>query len=125
MPRLLLIEDDVMVGSGIRLAFRQENFAVDWVQDRASAERAMQSQSYAAVLIDIEFPRHERLNSMDWLRTRAGQTGIVVVSAHLADDGSSSIDLEDLLAKVRAAVPGSGRAARGEEATIALPFTWS
>ena len=60
MQRLLLIEDDVMIGSGIRLALRQENLVLDWAQDRASAERAIQSEGYAAVLIDIEFPRHER-----------------------------------------------------------------
>ena len=54
MPRLLLIEDDVMIGSGTRLALRQEGLDVDWVQDRAG-------RSY------------ERLSSIDWLRNRLGR----------------------------------------------------
>lgn len=124
MQRLLLIEDDVMIGSGIRLALRQENLVLDWAQDRASAERAIQSERYAAVLIDIEFPRHERLNSMDWLCSRTGPIPIVVITARVRKAGSSSIDLEDLLARVWAALRGSARSAHSEEATIALPFTW-
>lgn len=124
MPVLLLLEDDVMVGSGIRLGLRQEGFEIEWIQDRLEAERGLQADRYAAIVLDIAFPRDERLNSMDWLRNRAGRVPIVVLTPRIQEDGACGVDLEELAARIRAELRTPNVGAQGTQATIALPFSW-
>ena len=61
--RLLLVEDDRMIGDSLRLALRQEGHAVDWVYDAAAAQAALASERFDLVLLDLGLPEPERLGS--------------------------------------------------------------
>jgi len=51
--RLLLIEDDPMIGDSVRHGLRQDEFTVDWVQDGEAAQLALRTTEYALVLLDL------------------------------------------------------------------------
>ena len=59
--RVLLVEDDVMVGEAVRKGLRQDGFAIDWVQDGHAAELALQQEQYALLLLDIGLPKKSGL----------------------------------------------------------------
>ena len=63
--RVLLVEDDALLGDGIRAGLAQIGFAVDWVKDGREAELAVSDQSYDAVILDLGLPR---LPGLDVLR---------------------------------------------------------
>ena len=54
--RLLLVEDDVMVASGIKLGLTGEGYAVDWVGSGERAEQVLRAESFDAAIIDIGLP---------------------------------------------------------------------
>ena len=54
--RLLLVEDDTMIGESVRLGLRQDGFVVDWVQDGKAAELALSNETYALLLLDFLVP---------------------------------------------------------------------
>jgi len=54
--RLLLVEDDRMIGESVRKGLRQDGFAVDWVQDGRAAEIALDSEPYDLLLLDLGLP---------------------------------------------------------------------
>ena len=66
--RLLLVVDDVMVGARIRSGLRQDHFVVDWVRDRGAAEAALESRSYAVVIVDLGLPGQEAFAVLEALR---------------------------------------------------------
>ena len=51
--RLLLVEDDTMIGDSVRQGLRQDGFAVDWVQDGEAAELALRTTEYALMILSI------------------------------------------------------------------------
>lgn len=55
--RLLLVEDDKMIGEGVRQGLRYEGYSVDWVQDGKSAELALENEPYDLLLLDLGLPR--------------------------------------------------------------------
>ena len=58
--RLLLVEDDAMIGASVRAGLRQDGYVVDWVQDGAAAEAALAAEpAYALVLLDLGLPRKD------------------------------------------------------------------
>jgi DNA-binding response OmpR family regulator len=63
--RLLLVEDDAMLGAAIRFGLSQDQFVVAWVQDGLAAETALECRSYCAVVLDLGPPgkRAERENT--------------------------------------------------------------
>lgn len=71
--RLLLVEDDVMVASGIKLGLSSAGYAVDWVGTAERAEEVMASETFDAAIIDIGLPRMDGLKLTRRLR-RAGHT---------------------------------------------------
>ena len=54
--RILLAEDDPLLGDGLRAGLRQLGFQVDWVQDGLAAERELSSGDYAAAVLDLGLP---------------------------------------------------------------------
>lgn len=115
--RLLLIERDAMIGAGIRLGLRQDDFVVDWVQDGLAAEQALQSASYSVVLLDLGLPREQCLAILEVLYGRSNPVPLVVIDAHEDAD-----DLDELAARIRAAA--HRQHGEREEAMFALPFSW-
>ena len=66
--RLLLVEDDVMIGETVLDVLRAEHFAVDWVKDGAMADTAVRSQHYDLILLDLGLPKRGGLDVLKGLR---------------------------------------------------------
>ncbi|MBS1227412.1 MAG: two component transcriptional regulator, winged helix family [Proteobacteria bacterium] len=122
--RLLLVEDDAMVGAGIRTGLGQQGYTVDWVRDGAAAELAMQTTAYDAVLLDIGLPRKTGLELLALWRKQKNAVPVLIITARDAvsdrirglDAGADDylvkpFDLDELAARLRALLRrNSGRA---------------
>jgi DNA-binding response OmpR family regulator len=115
--RILLAEDDPMLGDGLRAGLRQAGFQVDWVRDGVAAERELASGVYAAGVLDLGLPLKDGLDVLRDLRLRKVQTPILVLSARDAipdriaglDTGADDyvvkpVDLHELAARLRSLV---------------------
>ena len=113
--RLLLVEDDTMIGEVVLELLRSEHFAVDWVRDGEMADTALRSQRYDLVLLDLGLPRRDGLDVLRALRARKDGTPVLIVTARDAvqeritglDAGADDYvlkpyDLDELLARIRA-----------------------
>lgn len=121
--RLLLVEDDIMIGETVLDVLRAEHFAVDWVKDGAMADTATRSQNYDLILLDLGLPKRDGLDVLKGLRQRHDATPVIVVTARDAvadriaglDAGADDYvlkpyDLDELLARIRALIRrGAGR----------------
>ncbi len=123
--RLLLVEDDTMIGQALLEALRAEHYAVDWVRDGAMADTALRAQRYDLVLLDLGLPRRDGLEVLRSLRARHDATPVLVATARDAvgdriaglDAGADDYvvkpyDVDELLARIRALIRRS--AGRGE-----------
>jgi len=115
--RLLLVEDDRMIGESVQKGLRQDGFSVDWVQDGRSAELALETERYDCVLLDLGLPKKDGLDVLRGLRARRDAVPVVVITARDAvperirglDAGADDylvkpFDLDELAARVRAVV---------------------
>ena len=68
--RILLVEDDALLGDALQVGLRQANHAVDWVRDGISAETALAAEDYAAVILDLGLPRMDGLDVLRHLRAK-------------------------------------------------------
>jgi two-component system, OmpR family, response regulator QseB len=122
--RLLLVEDDLMIGESVLDLLRAEGYAVDWVKDGEMADTALDSQSYDLVLLDLGLPRRDGLAVLRRLRARKDRTPVLVATARDAiaqrveglDMGADDYivkpyELDELLARIRALIRrAAGRA---------------
>lgn len=122
--RLLLVEDDSMIGESVRKGLRQDGFIIDWVQDGRAAETALECGNYDLVLLDIGLPKKSGLDVLKSLRQRKNTIPVLVLTARDAitdrvqglDAGADDylvkpFDLEELAARIRALLRRqSGRA---------------
>ena len=115
--RLLLVEDDRMIGESVQKGLRQDGFSVDWAQDGRSAELALETERYDCVLLDLGLPKKDGLQLLRELRARRDTVPVVVITARDAvperikglDTGADDylvkpFDLDELAARVRAVV---------------------
>ena len=79
--RILLVEDDAMLGTALRVALRDASYAVDWVQDGAAALDALAGQAFDFVLLDLGLPRRDGLDVLRALRGRGDATPVLVLTA--------------------------------------------
>ena len=117
--RLLLVEDDAMIGASVRAGLRQEGFAIDWVIDGSSAEAALAasagSDAYDLVLLDLGLPKKGGIDVLRGLRARGVDVPVLIMTARDAvadrvaglDAGADDylvkpFDLDELAARVRA-----------------------
>jgi len=122
--RLLLVEDDPMIGDSVRQGLRQDGFGVDWVRDAAAAEHALRLAPYDVLLLDLGLPGRSGLDLLADLRRRGERVPVLVLTARDAvadrvkglDAGADDylvkpFDLDELAARIRAlARRGAGRA---------------
>lgn len=115
--RILLAEDDTLLGDGLRAGLRQAGFQVDWVRDGLAAERELRAQAYAAAVLDLGLPGMDGMDVLASVR-RAGVTlPVLVLTARDAvpdrikglDTGADDyvvkpVDLDELAARLRALV---------------------
>jgi len=122
--RLLLVEDDVMIGESVLDLLRDEGYAVDWVKDGDIAISVLESQKYDLILLDLGLPKCDGLTVLKVLRDKKNRTPVLVATARDAiaqrieglDAGADDYivkpyDLGELLARIRSLVRRSvGRA---------------
>jgi two-component system, OmpR family, response regulator len=113
--RLLLVEDDTMIGESVLDLLRAEHYAVDWVRDGEMAETALRTQTYDLVLLDLGLPRRDGLDVLRSLRSRQERIPVLIATARDSigqrveglDAGADDYvvkpyDLDVLLARIRA-----------------------
>lgn len=113
--RLLLVEDDPMIGEGLHLGLDQEGYAVDWVRDGQAAELAARSEPYDLMLLDLGLPRQDGLQVLKRLRSDHADLPVLIITARDAvadrvaglDAGADDylvkpFDLDELSARIRA-----------------------
>ncbi len=79
--RILLAEDDPLLGDGLRSALRQQGFVVDWVRDGAAAEHEIASQAYEAVVLDLGLPMRDGMDVLRTVRAKANPIPVLVLTA--------------------------------------------
>ena len=100
--RVLLVEDDPMVGQAVEIALRDGAFAVDWVRDGVMASAALDNREHQAVLLDLGLPRRDGLEVLRRMRERGDRTPVLVITARDAvDDRIAGLNLgaDDYLVK--------------------------
>lgn len=113
--RVLLVEDDPMIGESIRKGLQHEGYVLDWVQDGHAAEIAVESEPYALVLLDLGLPRKDGFAVLSALRSRKERVPVLILTARDAvadrvkglDAGADDylvkpFDLDELAARMRA-----------------------
>ncbi|MEO6609017.1 MAG: response regulator transcription factor [Aestuariivirga sp.] len=79
--RILLIEDDRMIGEGLLQTLTDANFVVDWVSNGMDGEEAIRSHSYSTVLLDLKLPEKPGLEVLRAVRNLGNKTPILIISA--------------------------------------------
>ncbi|MFL5389501.1 MAG: response regulator, partial [Myxococcales bacterium] len=127
--RILLVEDDAMLGAAVRGALAKAGHAVDWVQEGSAADLAVAGEPYDVVLLDIGLPDKSGLDVLRDLRRRGLRIPVLILTAQDAvrervaglDAGADDylvkpFDLDELAARIRAVQRRSvGRAEPGIE----------
>ncbi|MRW89926.1 response regulator [Duganella sp. FT80W] len=113
--RLLLIEDDPMIGESMEEVLRRDNYAVDWVRDGDSGMLALRQDVYDLLLLDLGLPKKQGMQVLKHYRAQGGAAPVLIVSARDAtasrveglDSGADDylvkpFDVDELLARIRA-----------------------
>lgn len=79
--RILVVEDDALLGDAVQAGLRQAGYAVDWVRDGAQASHALASEPYAAVVLDLGLPRRSGLDVLRGLRQQEQQLPVLILTA--------------------------------------------
>ncbi|RZL35578.1 MAG: response regulator [Rubrivivax sp.] len=115
--RVLLAEDDPLLGDGLRTGLRQLGFQVDWVRDGLAAETELRAQPYAAAVLDLGLPLRDGMAVLESVRRAGIKLPVLVLTARDAlpdrirglDIGADDyvvkpVDLNELAARLRALV---------------------
>ena len=133
--RILLVEDDALLGDALQAGLRQAGFAVDWLRDGSAADAALRVEDFAAVVLDLGLPKLAGFEVLRKLRSRDDRTPVLILTARDAlDDRVKGLDtgaddyvvkpiaIAELAARLRALVRraqgGAGRALRVGELEI-------
>ena len=123
--RILLVEDDKLLGDGVQAGLAQSGFTVDWVRDGIAAELALKTGEYSGVVLDLGLPRLSGLELLARLRRGGDKVPVLILTARDRvedrvkglDAGADDylikpFDLDELAARLRALL----RRSRGEAA---------
>ncbi|MHB1186200.1 response regulator [Thiobacillus sp.] len=115
--RILLVEDDRLLGDGLKAGLAQAGYAVDWLRDGEAAVAALSTETFAAVVLDLGLPKRDGLSVLQWLRGRKDATPVLILTARDqledrvrgldlgADDYVlKPFDLDEIAARLRALV---------------------
>ena len=119
--RVLLVEDDRMIGEAIAQALKDESYAVDWVRDGLAAQSTVAGQSYDVVLLDLGLPKKDGVAVLRSIRAADNPVAVLVITARDAledriqglDDGADDyvlkpFEMRELLARMRAVIRRKG-----------------
>jgi two-component system OmpR family response regulator/two-component system response regulator QseB len=115
--RILVVEDDRLLGDALVVGLRQAGFTVDWLQDGVAADEALQNEDYAAVVLDLGLPRRPGLEVLRRQRARRNPAPVLILTARDTvpdrieglDEGADDyltkpFDMGELAARLRALV---------------------
>ena len=100
--RILLVEDDALLGDAVQAGLKQAGHAVDWVRDGVAAEAALAAEDYAAVVLDLGLPRKGGLDVLRGLRTKKRALPVLILTARdTVEDRITGLDAgaDDYLVK--------------------------
>lgn len=119
--RILVVEDDDLLGDGIQKSLGHLGFTVDWMRDGRQGENAVTSEEYAAVVLDLGLPQQDGLSLLKSVRNKGLHTPVLILTARDskpdklkgfglgADDYVvKPIDMEELAARLHALIRRSG-----------------
>ncbi len=119
--RLLLLEDDPVLGDGLRTGLAQAGFTVDWLQDGQQGSHALSSADFACVVLDLGLPQRDGLSLLQHWRQQGHSVPVLILTARDStadkitglDLGADDylvkpIDLDELAARIRALIRRSG-----------------
>jgi two-component system OmpR family response regulator/two-component system response regulator QseB len=125
--RILLAEDDSLLGDGLRAGLRQLGFQVDWVRDGPAATRELLSGEYSAAVLDLGLPMVDGMQVLERVRAQGSNLPMLVLTARDAVDDRvrgldvgaddyvvKPVDLHELAARLRALI----RRAHGQTSTL-------
>jgi DNA-binding response OmpR family regulator len=125
--RILVVEDDSLLGDALQTGLRQRGFDADWVKDGVAAELALRTATFVAVVLDLGLPRLDGVELLRRERGRGSKLPVLILTARDAvedrvrgfDTGADDyvikpVDLDELAARLRALV----RRSRGEAAPV-------
>lgn len=125
--RILLVEDDRMIGDAVRTSLRQQGYAVDWVHDGRVADAALSNQHFDLVLLDLGLPGQDGIEVVRNLRRRKNHVPVIIITARDGiDDRIKGLDagaddyvskpfsLDELAARMRSALRRSAGQAEPE-----------
>lgn len=113
--KLLLVEDDALLGEGVRAGLKQAGFAVDWVQDGLAAKVALDSEEYDLLVLDLGLPKLSGMDLLKSVRAKRASLPVLILTARdtLADRVAGlnagaddylvkPFDLDELIARLNA-----------------------
>ncbi len=119
--RVLLVEDDSMIGDAVSVALKDAAYAVDWVTDGAAASATLRHGEHQAVLLDLSLPKQDGLDVLRRLRLTGSTVPVIVITARDGvddriaglDSGADDylvkpFDVNELLARLRAVIRRQG-----------------
>ena len=125
--RVLVVEDDPLLGDAVTVGLTQRGFEADWVQDGPAAQTAMAVEPFAAIVLDLGLPGLSGLDLLRRERARGNKVPVLILTARDAlqdriaglDSGADDYvvkptDLDELAARLRALV----RRSKGEPAGL-------
>ena len=115
--RVLLVEDDEMIGQSLKQALGGNGWSVDWVKDGLLAQSALADGGYACVLLDLGLPKRDGIEVLRKARSEGDHTPVLVLTARDGlDDRITGLDIgaddylvkpyefRELLARMRAVI---------------------
>ncbi|MEY4718301.1 MAG: hypothetical protein RL563_919 [Pseudomonadota bacterium] len=115
--RLLLVEDDAILGDGLKAGLTMEGYAVDWLTDGVQADEALRLNHYDLVVLDLNLPRLDGMSVLKNMRKRKNHTPVLVLTARDGiaervaglDSGADDFvckpfDLAEICARLRALI---------------------
>ncbi|MBU0965668.1 MAG: response regulator transcription factor [Proteobacteria bacterium] len=119
--RILLVEDDYMIGEAVSVALKDAAYAVDWVKDGETAGSTLEYGEHEVVLLDLGLPKRDGLEVLRRLRRAGNKIPVIVITARDGvedriaglDSGADDylvkpFDINELLARLRAVVRRQG-----------------
>ncbi|MEP7311264.1 MAG: response regulator transcription factor [Pseudomonadota bacterium] len=119
--RVLLVEDDAMIGKAVQAALQDASYAVDWVRDGRTAVRTLTGQHYDLVLLDLGLPGKDGMEVLSDVRSQRNPVPLLVITARdTVEDRVRGLDtgaddyllkpfeMRELLARMRAVVRRKG-----------------
>ncbi len=91
--RILVVEDDALLGDAIQAGLKQSGYAVDWLRDGLAADQALTTEPYAAVVLDWGLPRLSGIEILNRLRERKSEIPVILLTARdTVDDRIQGLD---------------------------------